>query len=277
MRIVGILTLWALLVFANIANADVHGFKTIPWQDCTRESECKVLEPKEWATHELSFLDETLSEFKRDGLNSLIQKVISLNFSLQRTAYWQYVGFAPEHPLGTYFRNEFVHAVTIRNSNKSLLVFSDRFFNSQLDVDHISNVDFKKITLLHELVHAYDSEAENWSTSIEFRKLAGFSHSQEAEFNQPIYVKATPEELDKVDRKIKELLGAGKELEAHNIDREFGMALGLPRYYSTTTPHEAFADIVTFIFFDKNAETYLSPELISFIDMWVLKGARALP
>lgn len=241
-----------------------HGFKIEQWQDCARQEQCQVMAPKNWTQEEFNLIDGILRKLKESGLQdflSIAQKKVQ---SFERVTFWYSFGINPFLP--EYEPVDYIYAMALPDG-LSTIAFTDRFFNDE--VDYLSQASMVEITLLHELVHAFDAE-KKLSTHPEFYELAGFK-SAHKEFFIPVYAFAQEHEIDQVtDRSL-----YSSDLEAQLADRLFAMSKGLPRTYSMRNLDEAFADIVTFVYYDPNAKTYIKPQLIKFIDQNVLKGARA--
>lgn len=104
--------------------------------------------------------------------------------------------------------------------------------------------------------------------------MVGFKNFT-GELYAPEYTAANKGELAMFNLGRNMLNTQNRKWEALKLEREFGMSKGLPRFYSTSNPAEAFADVVAFIYFDPNVKSYLSPEMIEYIDKNVLKGSRA--
>lgn len=274
MKIVGILVRWTLLcgsiALSNISLADVHGFKTVPWQDCVRPKQCQAMQPKEWSTSELFFLSETLNEFKKNGLSHFLAKIQSNNIlTLERATAWYSFGPNPFQPV--YAPNNYIHAIAMPDEHSSIVIL-DKFFSREVPNDPITGVDFIKITLLHELAHAFDSNGK-LSSAKEFYEEAGFVN-----LDEDIYIpqlEPTRSSLAELARYQSSMMKKSNFFEeAEKFEREFGMKIGLPRLYSASNPAEAFADLVAYIYFDPKASGYISKKLLEYIDNNVLDGAR---
>lgn len=281
MKIVGIFVLGSFLLGNLLLTSVAHSsdmlnfltlnFKTQALQDCASDIPCALVEPKEWTQEEAEFLNATINKFKYGGLRDILFKIRSIGyFSFERTSYWFYRDMSPS----TGFKpskNESIHGIT-RNYDYYTIIFTDAFFNDALVTDPISNANRKEITLLHEISHALDYKGL-FSKDPEFLQLAGFDYDD----NGVTFVstKATPKELYDINIVVDDMRTEKKSIEAEQSSRQFGMERGLPRVYSFSNSAEAFADIVSFIYFDPTASTYLDAKLIEYIDTNVLKGARS--
>ena len=272
MRIVGILALVGSVLFCQISFAtDIQGFKLQPWKDCASDIPCEIIEPKDWSYGEIEFVSNALIKFRSGGLRHILNTIQSFGYNtIERSSFWYFLRFDFEK-IFAHDRTSETSAVTIESEERGTIVLTDTFFNEPVKIDPISGENHQEIILLHELAHAYDLHRV-FSTSQEFLNLSGF----EIDNIVPTFKKITLKEIKDANLEFDELRSNKKFLEAHNMGREIGIKNGLPRLYSLSNPSEAFADIVAFIYFDKNAENYLSSELIEYIDRTVLKGARKL-
>lgn len=272
MRIVGILALGVSVIFSNISMAADHGFEMRPWQDCSNQKICDVIGPKNWTDSEKIFISNTLNKFNENGLKQFILEIQELGFkTFERSSHWYFFGMDPKNFFAVN-QSDGTHAITFDNTLS--IVVMDEFFKSSVQIDYVSLANLKEITLLHELAHAFDFQGR-FSNSPEFLELAGFVMDQSSNFNILTFSRSTPEEIKSLMIKVTELNAQHQFEAAIQEERKHGMERGLPRFYSTGNPGEAFADIVAFIYFDKSAPEYMDPRLIEYIDLNVLKGARA--
>ena len=273
MRIVGILALVGSVLFCNNVFARGLGgilsrdFEMVPFNDC-HNAPCDTVQPKTWDPDEIRVIDNAILKFKFGGLNHVINFIKAAGFKqFQRASNWflpdlSKIGFAVSP---TYFQM----AVAIEGMYPAL-VFTDEFFKSELFVVGLENVPIQEITVLHEIMHAFDYK-NRFSHSAEFLELTGFKAS---EFLGLSTFKVTEEELAKAQKKYHELKTTDQR-RAQEFEREFSMDYGMPSLYSMKDPQEAFAEIATYIYFDATANQYLELSLIEYIDVHVLKGARA--
>lgn len=273
MKIVGILTLAAFIcgsvVLSSISYAQgwnnilSSGFKTEPWTDCASTVPCQYVGPKEWAPAESDFIQNTLVKFKLGGLSHILNTIHRLGFtSFKRTQKWYSLDLSNNLAFGQVKSNDYTYAITLNEADTQIILM-DVFFNDR-SADPITNVSLQEITLLHEIAHAYDYK-NRFSDSAEFQKLAGFSPG----------FKVPSDQVSKANKEFFRLRDLNEFDKANQFSRQFGMKHGVPRIYSMGNPHEAFADLVAYIYFDENAPQYLDARLIQYIDENVLKRARA--
>jgi hypothetical protein len=267
MRIVGILTLVGSVLFCNLAFASGLSFlnlsfETRAWQICDQDIPCNIIQPKEWAPAESLLISDTVRKLKNGGLAPILIFLKDMGFTFERTTYWYEQSFQFETFLEKT-RNDHNLAVTVPKAY--VIAFTDSFFSYPVKLDERSNARIQELTVLHEMAHGFDYEGR-FSESTEFLQLAGFDETTMKFLNS--------EELAATQAKIAEQYDKGLYSGAYDLDRNFGMAHGLPRAYSMSQPAEAFADLVSFIYFDSTAPEYINKKLIDYIDKNVLKGVR---
>lgn len=229
------------------------------------QSFCDLIETKSFSNEEREFVQTELDYLKSKGLSHILNQIaVNGTNKIIRATYGFTLGLSLTNPLVRQ-SNHFA----FQDSRKGWIVLLDLFFNYPVQQDPISEVSLKPIIFLHELVHAYDS-LQNLSRDPYFLEWAGFS----LEGPTHDFIKVPRNQKEATIEQIISLKEQNQHHQAEAHERLFAIEYNMPRIYSMKSPEEALADLTAYLFYDPYSNTYIKQELISFIDTYILRGAR---
>lgn len=221
---------------------------------------CEAVEFKAWTESEKEIVSNYLKNINSPRLKYFLQVLKKKGITkLHRVVYGS-----------RWFSNQQLRRVEFSRSNESAILwvdpvtqvigFTDSFFNGSTFIDPLANIERKQFNVLHELAHVFDMASGHFSSSKEFALAAGWYWDGEN------HVLRNSESIN-VNLEFLKLISLVKNKQAtaaYQSDRELGVKLGFPTIYSMVNQHESFAEILTYLILDPTAESYLSPNLVSY-------------
>ena len=221
-----------------------------PWID---PGWCIATEPKPWKKQEIQLIKAWLQEIE-NTCPHLITGIRNNGYiDLRRYGH----GFRKCED-GHYEREE--HGAWVWARDKSIN-FSDFIFLPSLPHYPDIGSDPGQLSLLHELVHAYNLPEPLWQ---EFLTLAGWGKID----NEWVLKNQNMVEIKTKLNEMRQLAIAGKFAEAMTLNREYGIRHGFPTLYSMTNPNDCLSEMAVFVHYDRRASSYMKPSLI----LWVQKN-----
>lgn len=236
---------------------EASGFSFSPGRTCENgwidRSFCIVTEPKAWSPSEFQEVAIWLEELPK----SFLAKVQTHGF----TVFYRYGHGFEKNLTGGYIRQE--PLAWVWGVDRSVNI-SDLVFFPNVPRDPISNYNFAKRTIFHELAHAFDAG----TIGQEFLDLIGWKFVNGEWVLNGIDMQDVQRTYSEVRRLGFEGLNEGdlrKVAASLRLNREYGMRYGFPTVYAMTNPSECFAEIAAHIFVDPAYSSYLKPEIVSWI------------
>jgi hypothetical protein len=236
------------------------GFWLLPAEKCVDAEDgrrCLVSRPKAWSADERHLLQ---SSMRRLNAHHLVQGLL---VGAQENGYSglrRYATYAKEDPTAGPVPN-FSPGFVLYTAK--VIGLTDAFFQTESVRDPISDYRFGDLTLVHELVHAFDDRRK--STDPEFRSMAGWGFRN----NRWEYVNRVDySEYLGVYANTLTLYASGRYDDARTRDRSFATSLRfpVPTIQSLARPDESFADILAHLIVDRKATTYLQPEVVDWFE-----------
>jgi hypothetical protein len=237
-----------------------YGFSLLPAEKCNEARDvrqCLAARPKAWSADERRLIQEAM---RRLTAHELVQGLL---VGAQEN------GYSGLQRYSTYAKQDATHGPTPTFSPGFVLYISkvigltDAFFQTESVRDPISDYRFGDLTLVHELVHAFDDRQK--SAEPGFRSVTGwaFKNNRWAYVNRVDY-----SEYLGVYANTLTLYASGRYGEARTRDRSFAtsMRFPLPTIQSLARPDECFADILAHLIIDSRASTYLQPEVVEWFE-----------
>lgn len=253
---------------ARHADTGVSPFSLLPAARCDGAADvrqCLVARPKDWAADERRALAGTLRLLvEQELVRGILVGARDNGFAgLRRYATDTKVdatqGRVPKFSPG------FVHFPS------KTIGITDAFFHTAHVTDPLAGYRFGDLTVLHELIHAYDDRKE--SLDPRFTTLMGW------EFRNGRWTYTKPVRMTEYLGVVAEtmtLYGRGRYDTAWTRDRSFAttMAFPVPTIQSLAAPGESYADILAHLILDPTASTYLPREVVAWFEERVFPSLR---
>lgn len=126
---------------------------------------------------------------------------------------------------------------------------------------------------LHELAHIYDFASGNISVRSPFTELTHWMLAGSGDVGQTTYASGINMQgydasaVDSVNSQMRDLIAQGKYFEAASVTHAYGVKFGYPSSYAMSAPVEDFAESISWEYFDKNASSYLTNPVFSYIKL----------
>jgi hypothetical protein len=227
--------------------------------------QCLVAQPKDWAADERTVLAATMSRLVEHDL------VRGLLIGARDKGYAGLRRYATDTKLDATqgrvpkFSPGFVHF-----PSKTIGV-TDAFFRTAEVIDPRGAYRLGDLTLLHELVHAYDDRTE--SLDARFTRLMGWEQRNGRwTYTKPVRMT----EYLGVVADTMTAYGRGRYDSAWTRDRSFAttMAFPVPTIQSIVAPGESYADILAHLILDPTASSYLDRDLVQWFHAAVFPALR---
>jgi hypothetical protein len=247
---------------ARTASA-VEGFSLLPAEKCEEARDvrqCQTARPKEWSAEDRHVIQDAM---RRLAEHELVQGLL---VGAREN------GYSGLRRYSTYAKQDAGHGPVPTFSPGFVLYpskvigLTDAFFQTESVRDAISDYRFGDLTLVHELVHAFDDRAQ--SAVPEFRSMAGWAFRN----NRWEYVNRVDySEYLGVYANTLTLYTSGRYGDARKRDRLFATSLRfpVPTIQSLARPDESFADILAHLIVDSRATSYLQPAVVDWFERHV--------
>ena len=253
---------------ATLADKGMAPFTLLPPARCAAAhdiQQCLAAQPKEWSADERTVLAATMRRLVEHEL------VRGLLIGARENGYAGLRRYTTDTKLDASqgrvpkFSPGFVHF-----PSKTIGV-TDAFFQMAAVIDARAAYRLGDLTLLHELVHAYDDRTE--SLDARFTTLIGWEQ-RNGRWTYTKSVRMT--EYLGVVAETMTAYGRGRYDTAWMRDRSFAttMAFPVPTIQSLASPRESYADILAHLILDPTAESYLNREVVAWFHTSVVPVLR---